>query len=71
MSLKLPSIEESLPKRKTFFYGGSWHDPMSTGLRETINPGNGSVIDLIPQAKTEDVDIKLRQWYSTFAKHVL
>jgi hypothetical protein len=59
MSLKLPSIEESLPKKRTFFYGGSWHDPKSTVVRETINPGNGSVIDLIPQATAEDVDIKL------------
>jgi betaine-aldehyde dehydrogenase len=59
MSPKLPSIEESLPKKKTFFYGGSWHDPTSNEVRETINPGNGSVIDSIPQAKAEDVNLEI------------
>ena len=58
---KLPSINESLPKSRTFFYGGSWHDPKIVDLHETINPANGSVIDLIPHAKTEDVCIHFRQ----------
>jgi betaine-aldehyde dehydrogenase len=66
MSLKLPSIEQSMPKKKTLFYGGEWHDPKSTELRETINPGNGSVIDSIPQANAEDVNLAVQAAHTAF-----
>jgi betaine-aldehyde dehydrogenase len=66
MSPKLPSIEESLPKKKMLFYGGEWHDPKSTELRDTINPGNGSVIDSIPQANAEDVNLAVQAAHIAF-----
>ncbi|KXL50244.1 MAG: hypothetical protein FE78DRAFT_103625 [Acidomyces sp. 'richmondensis'] len=56
MAIKLPSLEESLPKHKDLFYGGKWQLPKSGIFQDTYNPGNGMVIGKIGQAGEEDVE---------------
>jgi betaine-aldehyde dehydrogenase len=56
MATQLPSVQDSLPSHKDLFYNGEWHAPLTKEYRETINPGNGKVIDRIAQASAEDVD---------------
>lgn len=45
-----------MPKNKGLFYAGEWHAPKSGQTKETFNPGNGEVIDMISQASAEDVN---------------
>jgi betaine-aldehyde dehydrogenase len=67
MAAKLPSIQDSYPSHKDLFYNGQWHAPISNEYRETYNPGNGSVIDKIAQASTEDVDAAVKAAHQAFA----
>ncbi|KAL1965021.1 hypothetical protein VTN77DRAFT_6221 [Rasamsonia byssochlamydoides] len=63
----LPSIQDSLPSHKELFYNGQWHAPLSKEYRETFNPGNGSVIDLVAQAGARDVDAAVEAAHQAFA----
>ena len=56
MATSLPSIESSLPKNKTLFYDGKWQTSSTEQWEDTINPGNGKIIDKILQANANDVD---------------
>lgn len=66
MAPSIPSIEASLPKNKTLFYNGKWHDTKRGLTKETINPGNGSVIDSISQAGADDVDAAVQAAHTAF-----
>lgn len=63
---QLPSIESSLPKNKKLFYNGKWQDSKSNDVRETINPGNGQIIDKIAQASSADVDAAVQAAHEAF-----
>ncbi|KAK8210362.1 hypothetical protein M8818_003532 [Zalaria obscura] len=66
MPEQLPSIDESIPEHKELFYNGSWHQAKSNELKETINPGNGQVIDKISQAGSADVDAAVQAAQKAF-----
>lgn len=63
---QLPSVESSLPKNKKLFYNGTWHDSKGSDFRETLNPGNGQVVDKIPQASAADVDAAVEAAHAAF-----
>ena len=52
MAAALPSVEESLPKHKDLFYNGEWHAPKNGKYRDTYNPGNGEVIEVVAPGST-------------------
>ncbi|EMD00221.1 hypothetical protein BAUCODRAFT_30690 [Baudoinia panamericana UAMH 10762] len=66
MAPSLPSIQDSLPKNKSLYYNGQWHEPESGEVKETINPGNGQVIDKISQAGAKDVDAAVQAAHEAF-----
>lgn len=68
MATSLPSIDESLPTHKDLYYGGAWHKPKKGDYQETLNPGNGQVIDKVAQAGAEDVDDAVQAAQSAFEK---
>jgi len=45
-----------MPKNRNLYYDGKWQDPKGNESKETINPGNGQVIDKVRQAGEADVD---------------
>ncbi|CAL5867979.1 uncharacterized protein PFLUO_LOCUS2202 [Penicillium psychrofluorescens] len=53
---QLPDPAEALPSHRELFYGGEWHAPRQRQYRETLNPGNGSVITSVAEADPQDVD---------------
>jgi acyl-CoA reductase-like NAD-dependent aldehyde dehydrogenase len=51
---RLPNIQDCLPKHLDLFYGGKWQKSLSNDYRETINPGNNTVIDKVAFAGADD-----------------
>ena len=67
MAPSLPSIEESVPKRKDLYYGGEWHKPATGEYRDTYNPGNGEVIDKVAHAGADDTGEAIKSAHKAFA----
>jgi betaine-aldehyde dehydrogenase len=66
MASSLPTVEESLPKQKDLWYGGSWNRPSKDEYRETYSPGNGQVVDKIAHAGAEDTVAAIEAAHKSF-----
>ena len=49
-------IVDVLPSKRSFFYGGSWVDPIDSLMVENFNPSTGESLGLVPVASDHDVD---------------
>lgn len=45
-----------LPRHKSLYYGGAWHEPLAGVYAETINPAYNETITTAPVADASDVD---------------
>jgi betaine-aldehyde dehydrogenase len=62
-----PRIEAALPKHRSLYYGGAWHEPLG-GYQDTINPGTGASLGPAAQANAADVDAAVRAADAAFLK---
>ncbi|KAI9664442.1 MAG: hypothetical protein M1821_005888 [Bathelium mastoideum] len=63
----LPSLESCLPRNKSLFYNGRWQTPSGGQWKETLNPGNGRVVERILQASADDVDAAVQGAHRAFS----
>ena len=45
-----------LPSHRNLFYGGVWHEPLSGGRMDIINPSTGASLGKVAEATLKDVD---------------
>lgn len=64
-------MQDTIPKSRTLFYGGSWHEPLGD-YKPTFNPANGDILAECASAHAKDVDLAInaahaafRQWWQT------
>jgi betaine-aldehyde dehydrogenase len=58
-------IEAVLPKHRSLYYGGAWHEPLG-GYQDTINPATGASLGPAAQANAADVDAAVRAAHAAF-----
>jgi betaine-aldehyde dehydrogenase len=64
-------IVAALPNRRRLFYGGVWHEPVSGGYTESLNPATQESLGWVAEANAEDVDRAAHaahQAFETFRK---
>jgi betaine-aldehyde dehydrogenase len=45
-----------LPKNRSAYYGGAWHEPKSGRYVDTLNPGTGLTLGKVADSGAEDID---------------
>lgn len=63
---ELPQVGDCLPKNLNLFYNGKWNAPQDGDFRETINPGNGSVITKVAFAGARDTEEAIKAAAAAF-----
>jgi betaine-aldehyde dehydrogenase len=46
----------ALPKNRSAYYGGAWHEPKSGRYVDTLNPGTGLTLGKVADSGAEDID---------------
>jgi betaine-aldehyde dehydrogenase len=59
-------LADALPKHRSLYYGGSWHEPIG-GYQDTINPASGESLGRSAQANADDVNAAVRAAHKAFA----
>ncbi|MGA8706514.1 MAG: aldehyde dehydrogenase family protein [Steroidobacteraceae bacterium] len=59
------NIEAALPKHRSLYYGGAWHEPLG-GYQDTLNPATGESLGPSAQANAADVDAAVRAAHSAY-----
>ena len=49
------SLDAVLPRRRSAYYGGSWHEPKSGRYSDTINPANSKSLGPVAECDQDDV----------------
>ncbi|KAJ9603248.1 hypothetical protein H2200_012026 [Cladophialophora chaetospira] len=63
---KLPTLDECLPRHRSLFYNGGWHEPINGQYLETFNPGKGTVITKVAFAGVKDTEAALEAAQAAF-----
>lgn len=61
-----PNVLAALPKRRQLFYGGVWHEPISAGYTESLNPATRESLGPVAQGGPEDVDLAVAAAHRAF-----
>src|SRR5262249_54522421 len=57
-----------LPKRRSLYYGGAWHEPKSEKYAEVVNPGTGEALGRVAEASAADIDAAVAAASEAFRK---
>lgn len=66
-AVAIKSVLPPLPRNRTLYYGGAWHDPIG-GYGETICPATGESLGLVAEADASDVDAAVASAKAAFAE---
>lgn len=62
-----PRVAEVMPRERTLFYGGGWHEPENQGsYADTYNPATGKVIARVAQASAKDTEAAIKAAHAAF-----
>src|SRR5262249_62291939 len=45
-----------LPKNRSVYYGGTWHEPRTGHYADTISPGTGQSLGKVAESGADDID---------------
>src|SRR3954471_14942699 len=57
---QLPSIDTMMPRHRSLFYGGAWHETRDRRTFEVISPSTGESLGQVANASAADVEDVLR-----------
>jgi betaine-aldehyde dehydrogenase len=59
------NIEAALPRHRSLYYGGAWHEPLG-GYQDTLNPATGESLGPSAQANSADVESAVRAAHAAY-----